>query len=148
MSLIYGQPERDYELFMPFAETRLKCGQIGGFKLHVTVDTDDADRLARVILPELRLLRVHHKVVLAGGFYRQMNNGDQRGKFITVYAGAAASAQRVVDAIDPALLRLRSQGVRPGPAPTTRQSGHAETEIRIGESGMVHTYWADNYKTS
>ena len=138
MSLIYGQPEREYELFMPFAETRLKCGQIGGFKLHVTVDTDDADRLARVILPELRRMRVHHKVVLTGGFYHQMNNGDQRRKFIT--AGAAALAQRVVDAIDPALLRLRSQGVRPGPAPTTRQSGHTETEIRIGESGMVHTY--------
>ena len=118
MSLIYGQPEREYQLFMPFAETRLKCGQIGGFKLHVTVDTDDADRLARVILPELRLLRAHHKVVLAAGFYRQMSNGDQRGKFITVYAGAAASAQRVADAIDPALCWPIGM-VHPGPLSAT-----------------------------
>jgi hypothetical protein len=27
----------------------------------------------------LRLLHVHHKVVLPGSFYRNMNNGDQRG---------------------------------------------------------------------
>jgi hypothetical protein len=148
MSYIYGQPAEEYELFIPFAETRLKCGQLGGFKLHVTVDTDHADRLARVILPTLRILHVHHKVVLPGEFYRQMNNGDQRGKFITVYAGANASAQRVVDTIDPVLLRLCSQGVRPGPAPTTRQSHHTETEIRIGQSGMIHTYWADNYRTT
>jgi hypothetical protein len=145
---LYGQPNDEYEVFIPFAETKLKCGQVGGFKLHVTVDTDHADRLARVILPTLRLLHVHHKVVLPGEFYRNINYSDQRGKFITVYPGAAASAQRVVDTIDPVLLRLRSQGVRPGPAPTTRQSRHTEAEIRIGQSGMIRTYWADNYTTT
>ncbi len=76
---LYGQPEDEYEVFMPFAETLLKCGQVGGFKLHVSVDPDHADRLARVILATLRLLHVHHKVVLPGLFYRNMNNGDQRG---------------------------------------------------------------------
>jgi len=143
---LYGQPSDEYEVFMPFAETLLKCGQVGGFKLHVSVDPDHADRLARVILATLRLLHVHHKVVLPGLFYRNMNNGDQRGKFITVYSGA--SAQRVVDTIDPVLLRLRSQGVRPGPAPTTRQSRHTEAEIRVGQSGMIYTYFADSYRTT
>jgi hypothetical protein len=150
MSDIYGQPSDEYEMFMPifFAETRIKSGQVGGFKLHVTVDVADADRLARVVLPTLRLLHVHHKVVLPGEFYRTMNRGDERGKFITIYPGGAASSQRIVDAIDPVLLRLRSQGVRPGPIPTTRQSRHKEAEIQIGRSGMIWSYWADNYKTS
>ena len=119
---------------------------MGGFKLHVTVDTERADRLARVILPTLQMLHVHHKVVLPGR-YTQHQQQQSRG-FITVYPGAAAWAQRVVDTIDPVLLRLRSQGVRPGPAPTTRQSRHTEAEIRIGQSGMIRTYWADNYTTT
>lgn len=148
MTGLYGQPSNEYEVFIPFAETILKCAQQGGFKLHVSVATDNADSLARVILPTLRLLHVHHKVVLPGMFYRNMNNGDQRGKFITVYAGMAAAAQRVVDVIDPVLCRLIAEGIRPGPVPTTRQSNHREAEIRVGRSGMISTYYADNYRTT
>ncbi|MCW5747622.1 MAG: hypothetical protein KIT36_15655 [Alphaproteobacteria bacterium] len=147
-SLLYGQPSDEYELFMPFAETCLKSQHEGGFKLHVTVATEHADPLARVILPTLRLLHTHHKVVLPGEFYARLNGGDQRGKFITIYAGPAMPAQRVVDTIDPVLLRLRAEGLRPGPVPTTRQSHHTEGELRIGRSGMIRTYWADNYRTS
>ena len=84
--------------------------------------------------------------MLPGEFYRNMNSDDQRGKFITIYAGGAAPAQRIVDAMDPALWRLRSQGVRPGPTPTARLSRHREAEIRVGQSGVIWTYWADNYK--
>lgn len=148
MTGLYGQPSDEYEVFMPFAETLLKCAQPGGYKLHVSVEVEHADPLARGILPTLRLLHVHHKVVLPGMFYRNMSNGDQRGKFITVYPGVAAAAQQVVDAIDPILCRLIADGIRPGPVPTTRQSQHRESEIRVGRSGMISTYYAENYRTT
>ncbi|TXL72017.1 hypothetical protein FHP25_27685 [Vineibacter terrae] len=145
---IYGQPSNRYEMFLPimFAETRLKSQYAGGFKLHITVAAEQAEPLARVILPALE--RIHHKVVLPGGHYARLNEGNERGKFITIYPGPAAPSQHVLDAIDPLLLQLRSQGIRPGPVPTTRQSNHAEAEIRIGHSGLVRTYWAENYRTT
>jgi hypothetical protein len=145
---LYGLPADRYEIFMPimFAETRLKSQYPGGFKLHITVATDHADPLARAILPILQ--RTHHKVVLPGGHYARLNEGDERGKFITIYPGPAAPSQNVIDAIDPILLQLRSQGIRPGPVPTTRQSNHAEAEIRIGQSGLIRTYWADSYRST
>ncbi|HJQ59331.1 MAG TPA: hypothetical protein VJ890_20665 [Vineibacter sp.] len=145
---IYGQPDALYEVFMPimFAETIRKGPHGGGFKLHVTVATDHADPLARAILPLLR--DTHHKVVLPGDYYGRLNNGNERGKFITIYAGPAAPSQQVVNVIDPVLLQLRAQGILPGPVPTTRQSNHREDEIRIGQSGMIRTYWADDYRTT
>ena len=115
-----------------------------GFKLHVSVDPTDADALARLVLPTLRLLHVHHKVVRSLSLYEQMNRGPQRGKFITIYPGPAEPAQRVVDMLDPTLV---GSGFRHGPAPTTRQSDHTTYEIRVGNSGMISCYWCTDYAT-
>ena len=85
-SHLYGQPDNEYEVFLPFAETLVKTSHRSGYKLHVTVTTQHHEQLAAGILPALRLLRTHHKVVLPG-FYTNFNAGEQGGKFITVYAG-------------------------------------------------------------
>ena len=66
----------------------------------------------------------------------------QKGKFITIYTKDAAQAQQVLSAITPELIELRQfGGIRPGPAPTTRESSHAETEILVGGGGFVWTRW-------
>jgi len=142
----WGQPVGEY-IFMPgtvfeFSLT-IPLAQKGGFKLHVSVHPEDADPLARLALPTLRLLHVHHKVVRNRELYERMNRGAQRGKFITIYPGPAAKAQAVVDALEPGIAR---HGFRPGPPPTTRQSRHTTYEIRIGRSGLISCYWCEDYE--
>jgi hypothetical protein len=118
----------------------------GGFKLHVTARPDDAEAVARCVLPILRALDTHHKVVRDRTTYLRMHQGSQRGKFITAYPGGAAGAQIVLDRIDARLLALRSEaGVLPGPAPLSRPSRHREVEIGVGRSGFVYTLWSDDY---
>jgi hypothetical protein len=137
----WGQPTGEYlpTPRTPFDETvTIPLTDLVGFKLHISAHPDDADVLARVVLPTLRVLHVHHKVVRSEAAYVRLNVGSQRGKFITIYPGPARSAQRVLDTLDPTLV---ARGFRPGPVPTTRQSGHREHEIRVGDSGLVSCYW-------
>lgn len=113
-----------------------------GYKLHISVLAEDAEIVARSVLPVLRRLRIAHKVVRNLERYRMQLTTKQQGKFITIYTKDSAQAQQVLNAINPELLQLRQfGGIRPGPAPTTRESGHAETEIPVGGSGLVWTRW-------
>jgi RHS repeat-associated protein len=113
-----------------------------GFKIHISSAVDNADIVARSVLPKLREMDVPHKVAPTTERYARL--GDQQGKLITIYAKDAAEAQRIMNAIDPELKDLRDYGgVEPGPLPTTRQSGHKESEIRVGKSGMASTHWYD-----
>jgi len=145
---VYGQPTgpRGYDIidspimlyWMPLLRV---VGPIvhhpysGGYKLHVSVDPDDADRVARIALPELQSMRMSHKVIYPLGAYGTMNAGEQRGKFITIYAGPL---QRVfamaADTLDIALGRMNA---RPGPQALDRQCAHAHAEQRYGQSGLL-----------
>jgi hypothetical protein len=140
---LYGQPDNEYAVFLPFAETLVKTPHRSGYKLHVTVSTQHHDQLARVILPTLRLLHTHHKVVLPG-FYERFNSGLQAGKFITVYAGPDGPTRRIVETLDPVLARLRQNGIQPGPTPMNRQLNYAEPEEYVGTSGMMTWLWLEN----
>jgi hypothetical protein len=144
-SHLYGQPDDEYEVFLPFAETKLKTRHNSGYKLHVTVSVEHHERLARVILATLRILHTHHKVVLPG-FYERFNNGDSAGKFITVYAGPTGPAWRIISTIDPVLSGLRAGGVQPGPMPRNRQANYAEPEQIVGTSGMITWLRLDNLR--
>lgn len=142
--LVYGQPSDEYEVFnLPFAETRVRTRHRSGYKLHVTVSTQHHAELAAVILPTLRVLHTHHKVVMAG-FYEGFNAGRQQGKFITVYAGPEQPARRIVDTIDPVLMRLKQGGVQPGPRPMNRQLNHSVPEDFVGRSQMITWLWLDD----
>lgn len=113
------------------------------WKIHVSVQPNDAVVVARSVLPKLRNLKVAHKVVNNRTAYLRLHQGDQRGKFITIYIADHNRAQKVLDRIDPELYVLRKSGlVRPGPVPHTRESNHKEPEIRVGKSGMVFTRWS------
>jgi hypothetical protein len=141
---LYGQPPGDYEIFFPtFAETLIKCPYRSGWKLHITVSTQHYVQLAGLILPRLRLLHTHHKMVLPGA-YPAFNQGSQGGKFITVYAGPDGPAQRIINVIDPVLTRLRLSGIQPGPWPMNRQANHTVPEEAVGESVMISRLWLDN----
>ena len=142
----WEQPAGEY-VWMPgtifVVSATIPLAYRSGFKLHISVLRDDADPLARLALPTLRLLHVHHKVVRSQAEYERMCQGFQRGKFVTVYPGPAPAAQRVVDTLDQTLTARR---FRPGPVPTTRQSRHTTPEIRVGSSGLFSTYWCDDYQ--
>jgi hypothetical protein len=76
--------------------------------------------------------------------YIRFCQGDQAGKFITIYTRGAADGQVVLDAIDPELLDLhRYGGVLRGAIPTTRESNHGEYELPVGRSGFIFTRWFD-----
>lgn len=113
-----------------------------GYKIHISARAEDAEIVARSVLPRLRRLRVAHKVVRNLDRYRQQLAGPQRGKFITLYTKDAPHAQQVLNAINPELQQLRQfGGIQPGPTPTTRESHHQTPEISIGGSGLVWTRW-------
>ena len=119
-----------------------------GYKIHISARAEDAEIVARTVLPHLRHLRVAHKVVRNLERYRQQLLTAQRGKFITVYTRDAAHAQQVLNAINPELEQLRRfGGIRPGPTPTTRESRHQTPEIPVGDSGWVWTRWFEEGNT-
>lgn len=106
----------------------------GGIKLHVSVAPHFAEIGARSVLPELRALKIHHKVCRNLQQYLLLNAGPQGGKFITIYTNGLAQTQDVVNAID---TELRWMGVTCGPVPTTRDSNHTQQETRVGLSGLI-----------
>lgn len=115
-----------------------------GFKMHVTAAPKFAEIVARSVLPKLRDLKAAHKVVRDLDRYIRFCQGDQAGKFITIYTSGAADGQLVLEAIDPELYDLRKYGgVLRGAIPTTRESDHGEPEIPIGRSGFIFTRWFD-----
>ena len=113
-----------------------------GFKIHVSPNVGDAEIVARSVLPKLRSLGIPHKVVRNLQLYRQLSTTHQGGKFITIYTSGAPEAQRVLEEIEPELRDLRRfGGLKPGTAPTTRESKHREAETPIGDTGLVFTRW-------
>jgi hypothetical protein len=154
---VYGQPTgpRGYDIidspimlyWMPVLRV---VGRVvhhpypGGYKLHVSVDPDDADRVARAVLPQLQSMRVSHKVVYPLGAYGTMNAGEQRGKFITIYAGPMQQGfAMVADTLDVSLL---SMSARPGPQALDRQCGHAQAEQSYGRSGLLSFVIVASYR--
>lgn len=113
-----------------------------GFKFHVAPQPQDAEIVARSVLPKLRGVRVFHKVVRNLNKYLEQWQTEQKGKFITIYTNGSAQGQQVIDAIDPELYSLRKLNcIQRGYPPTTRESDHKERELRIGRSGLVFTRW-------
>ena len=103
-----------------------------------------AEPLAHVMLPILRLLHVYHKVVRLFEFYERLNFGEQRGKFITIYAGPYDEALRIANVLSAPLLRSKAEGARRGPVPLARKANHQQFEKVINSSGMISAWWYDD----
>jgi hypothetical protein len=152
---VWRQPQSEYGGDHPFyAETvNIPLPSIGGFKLHITVRPEQAEELASVVLPTLRLINVRHKVVRNLEIYRSLNarewGDDMPGKFIAVYPGdVRARFDRVLAVLDPVLLRLRARGVEPGPRPLNRHVTPMAQEARAGTSGMATYCEVGSYRFS
>jgi len=154
---VYGQPTgpRGYDIidspimvyWMPVLRIAGRVVQhphAGGYKLHISVDPADAERVARAALPRLQSLRVSHKVVYPLSAYGTMNGGEQRGKFITIYAGPMQpSFARVADALDASFQDMRA---RAGPPALDRLAGHACAEQSYGQSGLLSYVIVASYR--
>lgn len=117
-----------------------------GYKLHVSAQPRDAERLARAVLPVLQRANLDHKVVYPLKEYEDMCRGDQAGKFITIYPGPLMTAYAaLLGQLDPVLRQLRQAGVMPGPVPKDRQQGHAVSENRAGGTGFVWYITTNSY---
>ena len=116
----------------------------GGYKLHLSVDPEDAERVAQHVLPVLQDLRVDHKVVFPVTAYVAMNEGEQRGKFITVYPGPGfATFTSLVGTVDRLLMAIAA---KPGPRPLRRLAGNAMPETAVGKSGLLYGVIVESYR--
>ncbi|MBX6369632.1 MAG: hypothetical protein IRZ04_16740 [Rhodospirillales bacterium] len=154
---VYGQPtgSNGYDIidspiflyWMPavkFERGRVKHPWPSGYKVHIAPAADDAERVARALLPKLQAKRLDHKVVYPLDAYRRLNQSEQRGKFITIYPGPVLHAfTDLINAIDPLLAEMKA---KPGPLPLDRQSGYSRAERRIGVSGLVSYVTTDDYR--
>ena len=106
-----------------------------GWKIHVSCFPDDAARVAASVLPELRELRISHKVVRDRARYEAFCETRQAGKFITIYARTHIEAQAAVDRIDPGLLALDIQR-RPV---VMAFADSTQPEVVVGQSRLLST---------
>ncbi len=156
---VYGFPTgaRGYDivdsLIMPYWKPALR--DLGkrvehpfqsGYKLHVTAQPRDAERVAKAVLPALQKANLDHKVVYPQSAYGEMCQGLQAGKFITIYPGPLMdSYTRLLGELDPLLNRLKQGGVSPGAVPQDRQKGHTVAENKAGTSGFLWYITTNSY---
>ena len=162
--LVYGQPTGNtgygivdnptMPYWMPALDmvgryVRWKFPFDGGYKLHITASNETAEATAKAALPVLQRLNARHKVVFPLDCYQRMNQGEQAGKFITVYAGRLMEifldTTRELEAV---LGPLVKRGViKPGPVPRDRQSGHSQSEHLLGGSRMISYVKVDSFQS-
>ena len=68
-----------------------------GWKIHVTADAVSAGKVADLLLPQLRDMKIAHKVVTTPERLASMANGRQAGKFITIYPMDVAQLKMLTD---------------------------------------------------
>jgi len=149
--MVYGFPtgKRGYDvidsMIMPYwmpalrdLGKRVEHPFQSGYKLHVTAQPRDVERVAKAVLPVLQQANLDHKVVYPQTAYEEMCKGDQAGKFITIYPGPLMQAYAdLLGRLDPAFKQLRQAGIMPGPVPKDRQKGHSVAETKAGGSGFL-----------
>lgn len=131
----WGPGSQDYHAMAEF-------GFPGGYKMHLSAHPEDAQRIAELVLPLLRDMKIHHKIVSSPLDYEALNSGRQQGKFITIYCGPSMDTfLSVVKNLDPLLIMSRT---RPGAHPGIRIGGGLET--RIGTTGHLTYFVIDDFR--
>ncbi len=143
----FGPPELGYRRDRIFMEWNTRGVEGGGWKLHVSARPEQAEIVARIALPILRRLGVPHKVVATLEDYERFNRTNQRGKFITIYTRGTDDARQAIEELEAELGMYRDYGgLMPGPLPTSRDSGHQETEIPLSGSGFMSILFREDYR--
>jgi hypothetical protein len=133
--LKFGRPEEGYapdRIFMDWIKEPIPSE---GWKIHVSASAESSPRVADIVLPLLRSMKVNHKVVNSPEALAGMG-GTQTGKFVTIYPRDAAHARGIVKALDGA---LTGQGVK-GPA--------ISGEKPVGSSGLTYTRYGGFTKST
>lgn len=121
--------------------------QTGGWKMHVTAEPDYALVVARIVLPELWVLEIPHKVVVSKELYERQLIGSQKGKFVTIYSRNAQEGSQALKRLDKELLTyVEYGGLAPGPRPVWRNSAEKQQEWPVGDSGFISTSWHEDYR--
>lgn len=117
-----------------------------GYKFHVTAQPRDAEKVAQAVLPVLQRANLDHRVVCPLSEYEDMCQGEQAGKFITIYAGPLVTAYaELMGQLAPVFRQLAQGGVGPGPVPKDRQQGHQVAEHKAGGSGFLWYITTNSY---
>lgn len=124
---VYKTPEGEFgrKLFNAFHPEGIKMAE-EGWKLHISATPESAQQVAEV-LPKLRQMNIHHKVVFSRDKLVRLNSGDQAGKFITIYPKDIDEAKRIVKILDEVLAGRGLAGTV------------VEGERAVGSSGLVYT---------
>jgi hypothetical protein len=119
----------------------------GGWKMHVTAKPEHALIVARIVLPELWVLDIPHKVVVNKELYEKQLIGSQKGKFVTIYNRDVKEGELALKKLDAELLTFVEYGaLKPGPRPVWRDSAEKQLEWPIGDSGFISTSWHQDYR--
>lgn len=113
-------------------------------KYHITSDLASARLIADSVLPVLRAEGICHKVVSSPARLGLQNDGDQRGKFITMYTDPidadvhVTCHHRVIGEVDRVLHTLyRDRRINAEHIPHSRRHGHVFIEAPVGSSGFI-----------
>jgi hypothetical protein len=117
----------------------------GGYKVHLSVAFEDADRVARKVLPILQEMKVPHKVVRSLDRYQEMDSGEHKGKFITIFVGPFLdSFFALLKRLEPVLEEMKAKR---GAIAMVRKGGHCEAEQRARNSPLLTQVFVDDYDT-
>jgi hypothetical protein len=106
-------------------------------KYHVSSDLSCAGQVAAVVLPILRELLLHHKIVQSSSRLARLQAGTQAGKFITVYCPPHIPKDALVERISHALTAVR--GLKPSPTiPKSRHYHHVFAEQPLDRAMFVY----------
>lgn len=128
--------------FSIYAET-LEMGECPNpcRKYHISTDVGSAKMIADAVLPMLKVHRVYNKVVKNEELLRSQSEGNQAGKFITLYMKSSVPQRNnVIAEIAEKLDSLkRNQGARPNPSvPRSRKFHHIFIEQPLDENMFIY----------
>jgi hypothetical protein len=110
-------------------------------KYHISSALSGAETVASIVLPFLASREIFHKVVQSKSFLAKQTDGNQVGKFITIYMNANVSHRNaVIEELASRLSAARLNGnIQPCPRlPRSRAYSHVFIEQPLDEGMFIY----------
>ncbi len=110
-------------------------------KYHISADIPSAKMVADAVLPFAVEQEVFHKVVMTESLLRRQMEGDQAGKFITLYMHSQVEPRNpTIQEIARILGELKAEhGIRPSPnVPKSRRYEHLFMELGLDQNMFIY----------